>query len=108
MAQFQPCLAFTIEREGGFSNASSDPGGATKFGITRATLSRWIKRPASVADVQNLTETVAGQIYHDWYWLTIDGDALPDGVSVMVFDHGVNCGEHTAAVQLQEVIGIKI
>jgi lysozyme family protein len=103
---FAQCLAFTLEREGGFVNNPKDPGGATNLGITRATLSRWIKRPASVEEVKALTRPVASQIFHDWYWRPIAGDALPSGIDLMVFDMGVNSGDHESAVELQEVLGI--
>jgi lysozyme family protein len=104
---FGPALAFTLAREGGFVNNANDPGGATNLGITRQTLSRWLKRSASVADVKALTTGVASSIYHDWYWCPITGDALPAGVDLMIFDMGVNAGCHEAAVELQQVLGFQ-
>lgn len=103
---FPTCLAFTYREEGGFSNDARDPGGATNLGITRATLSRWLKRPASVADVQALTKDTATPIYHDWYWATVAGESLPNGIDLMVFDEGVNTGEHESCLLLQEAIGL--
>jgi lysozyme family protein len=106
MALFPPCLEFTLKREGGYSFNPQDPGGATNMGITRATLSRWLQRNASVDEVKRLTKDVVGQIYHDWYWLTIDGDDLPEGIALLVFDHGVNCGDKESAIELQVTIGM--
>lgn len=103
---FAPCVDFTLAREGGFVNSKKDPGGATNFGITRAVLSRWMKRPASVWDVQSLPQSTALQIYKCWYWNTVAGDSLPTGVDLMVFDMGVNSGDHEAALELQEVLGL--
>jgi lysozyme family protein len=104
---FAPALAFTLDREGGFVNDSRDPGGATNLGITRQTLSRWLQRSASVAEVQALTMNVASAIYQAWYWKPITGDALPAGVDLMVFDMGVNSGVHESAVELQQVLGFQ-
>ena len=44
-----------IRREGGFVDHPHDRGGPTNFGITQATLSRHLGRPASVADVRRLS-----------------------------------------------------
>lgn len=39
-AAFEPAVRFVLAREGGFVQDPRDPGGATKFGITRRTLAR--------------------------------------------------------------------
>ena len=38
-ANFDKCLKFTLQFEGGFTNDPKDPGGPTNLGITQATLS---------------------------------------------------------------------
>jgi lysozyme family protein len=45
--RFDRCLTCVLQFEGGFSDDARDPGGATKFGITRATLAIGWGRPAS-------------------------------------------------------------
>lgn len=95
---FEKCVKVVIHGrgawggEGGFVMNPRDPGGATKFGITRATLSRFLGRAASVTEVRNLTETVARSIYLKFYWKPAGCDSLPAGVDLMVFDIAVNSG----------------
>ena len=36
---FDDCLKFTLQFEGGFVNNPKDPGGPTNLGVTQATLS---------------------------------------------------------------------
>lgn len=90
--------------EGGFVMNPRDPGGATNFGITRATLSRWLGRPATVTEVRNLKESIARSIYLKFYWRPAGCDILPAGVDLMVFDIAVNSGVGRAH-KLLEVAG---
>lgn len=99
MAQnnFDACLQVTLQEEGGYVNNPRDPGGPTNAGITIATLTHEMGRKATIEDVRNLTRTPEGKahvrsIYHDKFWNLIDGDALPRGVDMMLFDICVNSG----------------
>lgn len=104
MARFDDCLAFTLKEEGGFSNNPADPGGATNFGITQATLSDYLGRPATLEDVQNIShDTVAGVYTNIWNALLCN--QLPVGVDLMVFDFGVNAGNRRSVLVLQSVVG---
>lgn len=95
---FERCVQVVIHGrgawagEGGFVMNRNDPGGATNFGITRATLSRWLGRPATVTEVRNLKEITARAIYLKFYWRPAGCDALPRGVDLMAFDIAVNSG----------------
>ena len=91
-SNFDACLRFVLQYEGGFVNHPADPGGATNLGITRATLAAWRKRPVTVADVRALTRDEAAAIYRAKYWDAIGGDALPAGVDLLAFDIAVNMG----------------
>ena len=106
--KFTDCLmGFTLlpENDGQpFHTTSGDSGGTTSYGIVRDNWSRWIKRPATDADMMAITPATAAPLYEAWFWKTVEGDALPAGVDVMVFDHGVLAGESTSARQLQEVV----
>ena len=59
-----------IERfEGGYSNHPADRGGPTNMGITQATLSEYLGRPASVDEVRSLSRAQAVAIYRSrWRW----------------------------------------
>lgn len=105
-------LAQTIKlvfgSEGGYSNHPKDPGGATKYGITAATLGSWRKlgRKATPAEVQALTLAEATQILDRQYAQAIRYADLPAGLDYAVFDYAVNSGPSQAAKTLQRVLGV--
>lgn len=109
-SNFKACLSVILRHEGGFVNHPADPGGATKYGITRRTLARWRgvrwwRLP--VRAVRRLTKREAGAIYRAWYWRPIFGDDLPAGVDLAVFDFAVNSGWKRAVKALQRVVGVR-
>jgi len=92
MSRFRICLDRVLKHEGGFVNHPKDPGGATNFGITQATLADFRKKPVTVAEVKSMTKDEAGEIYRWRYWSPPLCEALPEGVDYMVFDLAVNSG----------------
>lgn len=106
-ARFLPCLAQVLGHEGGFVNDPQDPGGATKMGITRATLAEWRGAPVTEEEVRALTEEEAREIYRARYWNPLRCDDLPPGFELMVFDFGVNAGPGAAARMLQRAVGVR-
>ncbi|RDI58735.1 glycoside hydrolase family 108 protein [Microvirga subterranea] len=106
LASFDRSLAEVLRHEGGFVQHPADPGGATKHGITRATLSRFRGRPVSVEDVRALTREEAGTIYRRHYWDAVRGDELPAGVDLALFDFAVNSGPERAVRRLQGILGV--
>ncbi|MCB5176269.1 glycoside hydrolase family 108 protein [Microvirga lenta] len=105
-ATFEACLACVLRHEGGFVHHPADPGGATKFGITRATLARSRGRPVSVEDVRGLSREEAGGIYRRLYWDVVRADDLPPGLDLALFDFAVNSGPARAVRTLQDVLGV--
>lgn len=97
-----------LRHEGGYVDHPRDPGGATNYGITIATLSSWRGQPVSKTDVRNLTKEEAIAIYKARYWDTICGDDLPSGLDYAVYDYSVNSGPGRAAKELQRVVGAKV
>ena len=97
-------LTETVQNEGGYVNNPNDSGGPTNFGITQATLSGWLKRPATESDVQNLTLDEAKEIYTLQYLSGPRIDQLPDPPEAFLFDCAVNHGAVTAVKILQRVI----
>lgn len=104
-SNFDACLKLVLLNEGGYSDLAADPGGATNYGITRATLAAWRGRPVSKAEVRALSRTEAAQIYRARYWNAVHGDDLPAGVDLAVFDWAVNAGPHRAILGLQRAVG---
>jgi lysozyme family protein len=103
---FPACLRFTLQYEGGYVDHPSDPGGATNFGITRATLARWRGKPVTKAQVRALTKEEAAKIYERYYWQPVRGDELPRGVDLVTFDFGVNSGTARGAIALQRCANV--
>jgi lysozyme family protein len=104
-ANFPPELGDELVFEGGFVDNPQDPGGATDFGITLGTLSHWLGRPASIAELKALTPGVKSAIYRALFWNVIQGDELPGGVDLEVFDMAVNGGPKRAVEILQGCLG---
>lgn len=92
-AQFQQCIAFVLEREGGYVNDKADPGGETKYGIS--------KKAWPYVDIKNLTEEDAKVIYYQSYWISV-ADTLPWPLNLCVFDCAVNQGTKKARQFLRE------
>lgn len=89
---FDAYMPELLKHEGGYVDHPADPGGATKYGITLATLQSWRDRPTSKGDVRQLTKTEASAIYRARYWDEIGGNSLPAGVDAVAFDIAVNHG----------------
>lgn len=102
---FERALELVLAQEGGYVDHPLDPGGATKFGVTRRTLAAWRGvspwRKLPKREVRALTAAEAGAIYRAEYWDAVRGDELPGGVDYAVFDYAVNSGIARAAKALQ-------
>ena len=103
---FDRCVAVTLAQEGGFAELPNDPGGATNFGITLATLQAWRGQPVTADDVRDMPRQEAMEIYRSSYWLPSRCGDLPAGIDLMVFDCAVNSGPRTAVKLLQKAIGV--
>lgn len=103
---FANALAHVLIHEGGYVDHPDDPGGATNFGITLATLQSWRGRSVTKADVRALTKGEAGEIYKARYWDSCRCDELPGPVAFIVFDAAVNHGVGRVARILQEALDV--
>ncbi len=106
-SRFEQAVDLVLQHEGGFVQHLQDPGGATKFGITRETLSRARGRPVAIDDVRRLTREAAVSIYRHLYWDAVRADGLPPGLDLAVFDLAVNSGPARAVAMLQRVVGVE-
>jgi lysozyme family protein len=104
--RFSRCVAEVLRHEGGYVDHPKDPGGATNRGITLTTLADWRGRDVSKVEVQALTEKEAREIYRARYWNAVQGDALPAGVDLALFDFAVNSGPSRAVRTLQWQLGV--
>lgn len=87
-----------IGHEGGYVNDPRDPGGETKFGIS--------KRSYPDVDIKRLTRDDAKGIYQRDFWRRVHADTLPDGVAFQVFDFAVNSGIETAVRYFQRALDV--
>jgi lysozyme family protein len=91
-------IAAVIKREGGYVNDPKDPGGETKYGIS--------KRAYPNVDIAGLTEDGARDIYLRDYWLAPGLDKLPLTHVEPVFDMGVNAGVFAAVKLAQRAVRV--
>ena len=98
MTRFDRALKVVLSHEGGFANNPADPGGATNYGITAATLGAWrgLGRPAKDGEVLTMTLEEAGAIYRSRYWRPEYDLIDSDLVAIKIFDMAVNMGAHQA------------
>ncbi|KFC63965.1 Secretion activator protein [Bosea sp. LC85] len=90
--RFTICLPITLAHEGGYVDHPKDPGGATNLGVTIGTLSSWLGRRASKAEVRALTVKAVEPIYRKNYWQAANCPAYQPGADLCVFDAAVNSG----------------
>lgn len=94
---FDKAFEQLIGNEGGYVNDPRDPGGETKYGIS--------KRSYPGENIAGLTLERAKAIYLRDYWGPAGCDAWPDLVKFEVFDIAVNMGVKTAVMMLQRAVG---
>ncbi|TCT08691.1 lysozyme family protein [Tepidamorphus gemmatus] len=99
-------LPHLFRHEGGYADHPSDPGGATKYGISRTTLAAWRGGAVAKSDVRALTRAEAAAIYRARYWDAVKADDLPAGIDYAVFDAAVNSGPVRAAKWLQAAVRV--
>ena len=105
---FDSSLEFTLAEEGGFVDRPDDPRFATNHGITLVRLRRFLRDPGlNQDDIRHVTCTTVRALYLADFWNRCRCDALPGGIDLMVFDHGVNAGPDRAGRALQLAVGNK-
>jgi lysozyme family protein len=94
---FNTAFERLIGHEGGYVNDPRDPGGETKFGIS--------KRSYPAEDIAGMTLERAKRIYLRDYWGPVGCDAVPDAIRFDLFDMAVNSGVKPAIKTLQRAAG---
>lgn len=87
-SDFRKALKFVLKWEGGYVNDPNDPGGETKYGIS--------KKAYPHEDIKNMTIERATKIYYENYWLKAGCDTLPFPFDIIIFDTSVNMGRRKA------------
>ncbi len=81
---FKRSMEFVFKWEGGYVNRADDPGGETKYGIS--------KRAHPDVDIKALTKDQAMEIYRADYWLKAGCEELSWPGCLVQFDTAVNMG----------------
>lgn len=95
---FDELISRVLSAEGGYVNLASDPGGETRFGIS--------KRSYPSVDIKNLTREAAIAIYRTDFWGRVQGDKLPRAIAFQALDAAVNHGIGNAVRWLQRAAGV--
>jgi len=89
---FDKAFSLIIGAEGGYVNDPRDPGGETKYGIS--------KKAYPNLDIKNLSLDDAKVIYKRDYWDMIGADDLQAELDIAAFDCAVNQGVSVARALL--------
>ena len=106
---FKNSIESVLKREGLYSNHPQDRGGATKYGITLATLSIYRKGPVTEEMVKNLSLSEALDIYEKLYWSPLLLDQVKDeALAAIILDQAINRGGTSVVRRLQRILGVTI
>ena len=97
---FDIAFAKLIGHEGGYVHDRRDPGGETKFGIS--------KRSYPALDIADLNVDDAKAIYKRDFWARAQCDRLHPDLAFQVFDGAVNSGIGNSIRWLQEAAGVAV
>ena len=87
-----------IGLEGGYVNNPNDPGGETKYGIS--------KRAYPHYNISELTREQAKEIYRVDFWDKLQLENVYPSVTYQLFDFAVNSGINTAIRYFQRALGV--
>ncbi|CAB5194794.1 zliS Lysozyme family protein [uncultured Caudovirales phage] len=83
---------------GGYTNDPRDPGGETRWGISKRAFPR--------EDIKALSRAKAVELYREHYWLPLRPDEFAAPLAIVLFDIAVNQGAPTAIRLLQKACGV--
>lgn len=102
---FQDAMKYTLVDEGGYTNDPNDSGGPTNFGITQGDLSIYLGHSASVQEVKNMTEALAGYVYLKLYWIPLNLYQITHReIAIAVFNMSVNLGLYGGVKLAQQAL----
>lgn len=98
--KFQRAVEFVLSQEGLYCNDPNDPGGETKYGIS--------KRSYPSLDIAMITLDQAVAIYRKDFWDKCKCEEMPYPVALAVFDAAVNQGVSASIRALQKSLGVVV
>lgn len=94
---FDKAIAYTLSHEGGYVFDPADPGGETRYGIS--------KRSYSKIDIKNLRLAEAEYLYRVDFWQAPRFNRITvSTIATKVFDLGVNTSPRRASKMLQRAV----
>lgn len=105
---FDLAFAYLLGDEGiVFTNNPKDPGGATKFGVTKKAFEAFLKKSVDVSDIENMTSDTAEWFYHESYWRPLRLDQISKAsIAIAIFDTAVLYGPGTSAIMAQKAVSV--
>ena len=99
LVEFKEIIEAVLHHEGGYVNDPKDPGGETKYGVSR--------KAYPDLDIKNLTLDDAVDIYKRDYWDKAKVEELKPDLRHIYFDMVVNMGRSRAVKVLQQTANSK-
>ena len=99
LVEFKEVIEAVLHHEGGYVNDPKDPGGETKYGVS--------KKAYPDLDIKNLTLDDAVDIYKRDYWDKAKVEELKPDLRHIYFDMVVNMGRSRAVKVLQQTANSK-
>lgn len=107
MGTYDDPIGIILEHEGGYVNHVNDKGGPTNFGVTQATYSKWLGRPATIDEIKNMKVETAREIYETQYLTGPRIHTLPNPhPQILILDMAINHGPRNAIKMLQRTVNL--
>lgn len=98
MDKFYQLIDRVLAHEGGYVNNPNDPGGETKFGISKRSYPR--------LNIKELTREDAIELYRRDFWKPVRGPELPEEFAFQALDGAVNSGISNSIRWMQRAAGV--
>lgn len=96
--EFETAFNRIMNYEGDYVNDPDDPGGETKWGISKRSYPNLI--------IKDLTREDAQNIYRKDFWIPLNISKLSDTITFQLFDFAINSGIQTAIRYFQRALNV--
>lgn len=101
--KFEKAYKLLKSYEGGFVNHKNDPGGETKFGITKNVARKY----GYDGDMNDLKEEKAKEIYYKGYWRDTKIEKIEhEKTAIELLEEVVNLGKKIPILNLQKIYNV--
>ncbi len=99
---FAPLFDRLMKHEGGYVNHPNDPGGETKWGVTKRVARKFGYR----GSMRNFPKSTANEIAEKLYWEKVKGGELDKAIAWQILDASYNHGVRRSIKFLQKAVGV--